>query len=56
MRLLIKYQSQQLIFIYLFIRHIPYSTTAGNKRDKKESTKKKRIGAEGETIHPNPGN
>ena len=25
------------------------------KRDKKERTEKKRIGAEAETIHPNPG-
>ena len=49
--------------IYLFIRHIPYPTTAGpgrnnaKKRDKKERTKKNRIEAEGETISPpNPGN
>ena len=49
------------LFIYLFIRHIPYPTTAGSarnhakKRDQKERTKKKRIEAEGKTNHPNPG-
>ena len=48
-------------FIYLFIRHIPYPTTAGSacsnvrKRDKKDRTKKNRIGAKSETIHPDPG-
>ena len=29
---------------------------SAKKRGKKERTKKKRIGAEGEIIHPNPGN
>ena len=49
-------------YIYLFIYHIPYPTTAGSvrnnakKRNKKERTKKKRIRAQGETILPHPGN
>ena len=37
----------------------PFAGSAHNnakKRDKKERTKKKRIEAESETIHPNPGN
>ena len=37
---------------YIFIRHIPLTTTAGSipRRDKKERTKTKWIGAEGELM------
>ena len=48
----------KVYIFYLFIRHIPYPTTAGSarnnakKRDKRERTKKKWIGAQGKTIYP----
>ena len=51
------------MFIYLFIKPVPYPATAGSacnnakKRDKEERTKKKLIRAEEKpTNQPNPGN
>ena len=48
-------------FIYLFICHIPHPPTAESAQQRQEKrqegkSEEKRIGAEGETIHPNPGN
>ena len=49
------------IYLYLLIWHNPYPATGlprnnAKKRNRKGRTKKKRIGAEGETIHSNSGN
>ena len=55
--------NKYIYFIFLFFKtYIPYPITVelvcniDKKREKKEKTKKKQIRAEGETIHPKPGN
>ena len=48
--------------IYLFIIHITHPTAAGSTRNNAKKMRQggkneeKQIGAEGETIHPNPDN
>ena len=60
--LIISFTLSLLLVSYIFIRHISYPNntesecSSAKKRGKKERMKKKWIGAEGETIHPNPGN
>ena len=49
-----------MIIIYLFIRHIPYSTIAGSVQQCQEirqegMNKEKWIRAEGKILHHNPG-
>ena len=55
MKLFQKYLQLSVSDIYLIPLPRGRHATMPRTRDKKEKTKKERIGAEGETVNPSPG-